>query len=138
MAHATFTNAELDAFLAEALPAEVMARIEEALRCDRELVERLTSIHTRRDTGTHSLGAVWRDGQLTCPTRAQLGSYLLGVLPENVSRYITFHIETVACRYCAANLADLELQGAESTCDRNGRRERLFRSSAGYLKASAE
>jgi hypothetical protein len=138
MTQATFTHAELEAFLDEALPAEVMARIEEALRVDRELAERLASVHVRRDAGAHTLGAIWRHGRLTCPTRAQLGSYVLGALPENVSRYIAFHVDTVACRYCAANLVDLQQQLAESKGESTGRRQRFFQSSARYLGTAAE
>ena len=48
-----------------------------------------------RDRGDHSIGAVWRREHLSCPTREQLGSYLLEVLDEEIQDYVRFHLETV-------------------------------------------
>ena len=78
-----FSNSELEAFLEESLPVERMAAIEDALRHNDQLQQRLTAINGRRDAGVHSLGEIWRRHRLTCPTREQLGSYLLGVLPHD-------------------------------------------------------
>ncbi len=127
-----FTPAELEAYLDEALPAEEMARIEKAAREDRALARQLALLHSRRGRRAHTLGEIWRGRRLTCPTREQLGGLLLGTLPEEHARYIAFHVETVGCRYCQANLADLQTQhvGAEQVA----RRKKYFQSSAGYLK----
>ena len=130
----TFSTADLESYLDEALPGEAMSKIEEALRCDPALVERLGKIIGRRDAGIHSLGEIWRRGRISCPAREELGSFLLGVLPEQTAAHITFHLETVACRYCAANLADLRARQAESNTAVDGRRRRYFQSSAGYLQ----
>lgn len=126
-------SSQLEAYLDEALPAEEMARIEEALRNDRELLEQLAAINARRDAGVHSLGEIWRRHRLTCPTREQLGGYLLATLPKGVSEYIGFHLRTVGCRVCQANLIDLENQQAEAAEATRSRRRRYFQSSAGYL-----
>ena len=48
--------------------------------------------------------------------------------------YVTFHIETVGCRYCAANLTDLQTQQAEKNESVQRRRRKYFQSSAGYLR----
>ena len=72
----TFSEAELEAYVDEALPAERMAAIEEAARGDVDLLRRLAAVNARRDAGVHSLGEIWRRNRLTCPTREQLGSYL--------------------------------------------------------------
>src|SRR3954471_17556999 len=101
-----FSNSELEAFLDEALPIERMAAIEDALRGSEELQQRLAAINGRRDAGVHSLGEIWRRHRLSCPSREQLGSYLLGVLPRDVADYIKFHIETIQCRYCGASVSD--------------------------------
>lgn len=128
------TDSDLEAYLDEALPAAEMAVIELALRQDKSLLGRLSSINARRDTGLHSLGEVWRRGRLTCPTREQLGGYLLGVLDDGHVDYIKFHIETVGCRYCQANLADLREQQQSGAADATTKRRRkYFQSSAGYL-----
>jgi hypothetical protein len=129
-----FTDTELDAFLDEGLPPERMAELEAALRSDEALKHRLTVAVGRRDAGVHSLAAVWRRHRLTCPTREQLGSHLLGVLEPGLEDYVKFHLETVACRYCAASLQDLRDQHAAAdkvATDR--RRTKYFQSSAGYL-----
>ena len=63
-----------------------------------------------RDRGEHSVGAIWRRQRLSCVKREQLGSYLLGVLDDDVQDYIQFHLRTIGCAYCLANLADLQTQ----------------------------
>src|SRR3954464_15632635 len=101
---ADFSNAELESFLDESLPVERMAAIEEALRNSDDLQKRLAAINGRRDAGVHSLGEIWRRHRLSCPSRQQLGSYLLKVLPREEADYIKFHIESIGCRYCAASV----------------------------------
>jgi hypothetical protein len=130
-----FPQSDLEAYLDEALPPEEMARIEKAARDDAVLSRSLASIHARRDEGIYTLGEIWRQRRLTCPTREQLGSWLLGAIDEEAARYIAFHLEVVGCRYCQANLADLRTQqeGAEQVAVT--RRRKYFQSSAGYLKA---
>jgi len=130
----TFTTAELEAYLDEALPVEQMTAIERALRTQPDLLQKLSQINGRRDAGVHSLGEIWRRQRLTCPSRQQLGSYLLGILPDEQADYIRFHIDTVGCRICAANLADLEAQQAEATEHIHRRRRKYFQSSAGFLR----
>lgn len=130
----TYTETELEAYLDEALPGEEMARIEAALRTSSELARRLAGIHARRDGGSHSLGDIWRRHRLTCPTRNELGSFLLGVLPKEQAAYIAFHIEEAGCRYCQANHDDLKRQQAEHADTGHRRRRKYFESSAGYLR----
>ena len=131
-----FTNSELEAFLDEALPVERMTVIEESLRANEELQKRLTAINGRRDAGVHSLGEIWRRQRLSCPSREQLGSYLLKILDDNCAEYVKFHLETIGCRRCQANLEDLERQQAESeTAASESRRRRYFQSSVGHLRS---
>lgn len=128
------TDADLEAYLEEALPEPQMAALEAALRGDRNLVARLAEIQTRRDQGAHSLGAIWRRERLTCLDRGALGSYLLGALPRDAADYARFHLEIVGCRYCQANLRDLQAQQGEPGEQTAVRRRRYFQSSAGYLR----
>jgi len=130
----SFSQAELEAYLDEALPAEEMARIEKTLRSDTQLLHRLAEVVARRNAGIHSVGAIWRRHRLSCPTREQLGSFLLGALPEPVAEYIQFHLELVGCRYCRANLTDLERSQSEPADKVHRRRRRYFQSSAGHLR----
>jgi hypothetical protein len=130
-----YSNSELEAFLDEALPVERMAAIEEALRHSDELQKRLAAINGRRDAGVHSLGEIWRRHRLSCPTREQLGSYLLGVLARDAADYTKFHIETIGCRFCQASVADLKAQQTSAEAQvTEQRRQRYFQSSAGYLR----
>jgi hypothetical protein len=127
-------QSDLEAYLDEALPSAEMARIELALRQDPALVKQMAVIHSRRNAGVHSLGEIWRRNRLSCPSREQLGSLLLGALPEEMADYLSFHLETVGCRYCQANLADLERQQAESQSAVQTRRRKYFQSSVGHLR----
>jgi hypothetical protein len=116
-----------------------MAAIEDALRRDAQLAAQLAETIGRRDSGMHSLGDIWRRNRLSCPSREQLGSQLLGILNEEMAEYITFHIETIGCRYCQANLDDLKQQQAAAqrpaTEQLTKRRRKYFQSSAGFLQA---
>ena len=130
----TFSNAELEAYLDESLPIERMTAIEEVLRRDESLTAQLAQVIGRRDAGLHSLGAIWRRNRLSCPSREDLGSYLLGVLPADVKDYVAFHLDTVGCRYCLANVEDLRAQQDAAESNKTEiRRQRYFQSSAGYL-----
>lgn len=128
-----YTHSELEAYLDEALKPEEMAAIEKALRENPTLVQQLAAINGRRDAGMHSVGEIWRRNRLSCPTREQLGSYLLGALPDEHAEYLAFHIEKVGCRLCGANLEDLRRQQSEATDIVVTRRRKYFQSSAGYL-----
>ena len=129
-----FTQRELEAYLEESLPAEEMSAIEAALRSDPDLLLQLTAINGRRDAGVHTLGEIWRRHRISCPARQELGSYVLGVLADETQQYVKFHLETIGCRLCQANLADLEAQQKEAAGSAATRRTRYFESSAGYLK----
>jgi hypothetical protein len=127
------TDSELEAYLDEALSPAEMAELEAKLRASPQLMEQLARINRRRDAGVHSLGEIWRRHRVSCPSREQLGSYLLGVLDDDVAGYIRFHIDVAACRLCYANLEDLQKRQAESDEIMGVRRKKYFDSSAGYL-----
>jgi anti-sigma factor RsiW len=127
------TDSELEAYLDEALAPPEMAAIEAELRKNPKLLKQLAKIHSRRDAGVHSLGEIWRRHRISCPTRQQMGSYLLGVLDDEQAAYVRFHLEVVGCRLCHANVEDLRQRQAESDESIVVRRKKYFDSSAGYL-----
>jgi len=131
---ANLRQSDLEAYLDEALPAEEMVAIERVLRNDRGLVERLSSIHARRNAGVHAVGQIWRGHRLSCCTKEQLGGFLLKALSEKIADYIEFHLKVVGCRCCLANLADLQAQQKEDREIIQLRRRKYFQSSAGYLR----
>ncbi|MFO0877493.1 MAG: hypothetical protein U0840_08975 [Gemmataceae bacterium] len=129
----SITREQLHAYLDDALGETETARVEQALRDDPQLRRLLQQTMQERDRGEHSLGAIWRRERLTCPNREMLGSYLLQVLDDNEMDYLTFHVQTVGCPYCVANITDLEAQKKEPAPQLRERRRRIFQSSAGLL-----
>jgi anti-sigma factor RsiW len=129
-----FSDSELAAYLDEALPPDEMARVESAVRADGQLLQRLSQVNQARDRGQHTLAEIWRRHRLSCPTRQQLGAYLLDVLDAELASYIFFHVTDVGCRYCLANLDDLRAEQLKTDTERSQRRQRYFQSSAGLLK----
>ena len=81
----------------------------------------------------HSLGDIWRRHRVSCPTREELGTWLLDSLGPEEEDYVRFHLEVVGCRLCKANLNDLKQKERESKREVTVRRQRVYQSSAGYL-----
>src|SRR5215470_4514715 len=127
------TREQLHAYLDDALSEPETARVEQALRDSEPLRRALKQAMQERDRGEHSLGAVWRRERLTCPGRETLGSFLLEVLDEDEQDYIRFHLETIHCPYCLANLADLQTVQKEPAPKAKERRRRIFQTSATSL-----
>ncbi len=132
------TREKLHAYLDDALGDGEAAQVEQALRESEPLRRSLRLAMQERDRGEHSLGAIWRRERLTCPTREQLGSYLLQVLDEAEQEYVDFHLGEVGCPYCVANLADLQALQKEPLPAARERRRRFFETSAGYLNPCPE
>jgi hypothetical protein len=132
------TAAQLHAFLDDALSEAEMARVEQALRDSDVLRQALRQAMQERDRGEHSLGAVWRRERLTCPTREQLGSYLLQTLDDAEQDYVDFHVRTIGCPFCVANLSDLRDRQQEAAPETRQRRRRFFETSAGLLNKVQE
>ncbi len=93
-----------------------------------------------RSSGDHDndppdtlLTAVWETHRFTCPKRSTIGAYLLGTLDPDWNGYIAFHLDPLGCRFCGANLADLETQAAQAEAQTF--RQRIFESTVGFLKS---
>ena len=114
-----------------------LVEFETQLRNDTALQARVTPLIRHRDQGGNTVGEVWQRARLSCPTRTEMGGYLLGTLSPETVAYIEFHFKTVGCRVCQANLHDLEEQSTQSE-QVPGRRRRFFESSAGLLKGDSE
>lgn len=133
---ADFSDAELMAFIDEALPAVRSSELETSLRTDDGLRQRLAEVTGREIAGLHTLSAIWRRGRLSCATREDLGLHLLGALDPEHSAYIDFHIDQIGCRYCAANRDDLK--SSTKVEDPSPRRKRYFQTSAGHLRGKSQ
>jgi hypothetical protein len=129
------TRELLAGYLDDALGEVETAQIEQELRSSEPLRQQLKQVIQDRDRGEHSVGGIWRRHRLSCPPREQFGSYLLGVLEEDVQDYIQFHLQTIGCAYCLANLADLQTQQQDADGQVKKRRKRYYQSSAGLLQS---
>ena len=135
---ASFTREQLAGYLDDALSETETAQVEQALRQSEPLRQQLRGLMQERDRGEHSVGAIWRRKRLSCPSRDELGSYLLGALETDHQDYLEFHLRTIGCSFCLANLADLESLQKEPPTKVKERRRRFFESSAGYLKVGGK
>lgn len=131
-----FTQADLEAYLDEALPPDEMAEVEEQLRNNPEMGHRLVAIHGRRDAGVHTLGEIWRRHRLTCPSREQLTLYLDGKLEQEVSEHVRFHLEEIHCRLCVASFEDVKISRDDNSDEVVSRRQRILDRSSHYLRKS--
>lgn len=132
-----WTDRELVAWLDEMLPSARMTELEDELRDSVELQDRISELIRQRDQGGHSVGEIWHRHRLSCPSRSELGGYLLGTCDSDQRDYLDFHMVVVGCRVCAANLEDLKASVAESS-QQPSRRQRYFESSAGLLRQSED
>lgn len=130
----TINREILAAYVEDALGDAETAHVEQQLRQSERLRQELRALMQEQDQGEHSVGAIWRRNRLTCPTREQLGSYLLDVLEPGIKDYLSFHLRTLGCAFCLANLVDLQSQQQEAAPAIQQRRRRYFASSAGLLR----
>lgn len=128
-----WTDREICAWLDELLSAERMATFETQLRENEQLRSRVANLIRSRDQGGNTVGEIWQRAQLSCPSRTELGGYLLQTLSPDAAGYVEFHLQTIGCRVCQANVRDLEEQASQSE-NVPGRRRRFYESSAGLLR----
>ena len=92
---------------------------------DRDLLE------GRELSSEATIARIWRRRRLSCLKRSTIGSYLLGVLEDPWQSYTAFHLETVKCLMCRANLEDLSAESEQ--VPEGDVTERMFQSSVGFL-----
>ena len=77
------------------------------------------------------LTEVWEDGRLSCPKRSTIGGFLLGTLDGPWHSYVDFHVNSLGCAFCRANLDDLQKQTARDPRDL---RHRILQSTVGFFR----
>jgi RNA polymerase sigma factor (sigma-70 family) len=82
----------------------------------------------------HLLTDTWKLQRFSCPKRSTIGAFLLGTLDDEWRQYIDFHLNTLGCTFCIANLEDLRAENAKSQSKQL--RARIMESTAGFLKKS--
>ena len=95
-------------YLHDALPEPEMAAVEKALRGNKELHAQLNAIRDEEDRGEHSVGAIWRRRTSQLPQPRSARRFLLGAGDPELLDYVQFHLDTIGCPYCRANLDDLK------------------------------
>ena len=130
-----FNRERLRAYIQETLPEAEMATIEKSVRDSVKLQALLHDVQLELERAEHSVGAIWQRERITCPNREQLGGYLLDALDPGYTEYVKFHLETIACSYCLANLDDLRHINAEPAEPRSRRQRKIIDSSAGILQS---
>lgn len=126
-----WSEQELLNWLDERLPADQMAALETQLRVDSQLRRQVSLLMQIRDQGGHSAGEIWQRAGLSCPDRTILRQFLQQTINPDYSEYIRFHLTTVGCRYCQANLVDL--QANDNDASNIQRRQRLHQVSSQLL-----
>lgn len=104
----SITVDDLIKFLFEKLPPSEMARIEKILRGSEDLMDVYNALILTYSNEEHSVGAIWQRNRLSCPTREQLSNFLLDAMSDDLRAYIQFHLQTVDCPFCQAQLEELK------------------------------
>ena len=77
------------------------------------------------------LTEIWETHRLSCPKRSTIGAYLLGTLEPPWRRYVDFHLNKLGCRFCLANLEDIQRQSAGP--QKRLVHDRIMQSTVGFL-----
>ena len=129
-----FSDIEVIAFLDESLNPQRSAQLEFALRTDDQLRRRVLEKLGQQSAGLHTIGGIWQRSKATCPSRQELQAFLQETIEGQAADYIRFHLIQIGCRYCHANCADL-LAETDGKLEARSRRQRVFQTSAGYLRS---
>ncbi|MGA2499684.1 MAG: RNA polymerase sigma factor [Tepidisphaeraceae bacterium] len=76
------------------------------------------------------LTEVWEQHRPSCPKRSTVGRFLLDTLDPAWHDYIDFHIHRLGCRFCLANLNDLQSQTVQAP---RALRDRVLQSTVGFF-----
>jgi hypothetical protein len=74
---------------------------------------------------------VWEEQRLTCPKRSTIGRYVLGTLEPQWQELVDFHLNRLGCRFCRANLDDLQKKTEQ---DSAVVRDRILHSTIGFFR----
>jgi len=77
------------------------------------------------------LTEIWEDERLSCPKRNTIGGYILRTLDDAWQSYVDFHLNTLGCTFCRANLDDLRKQTQQ---DPGALRHRVLQSTVGFFR----
>lgn len=105
-------------------------------RMIKDLRERLSEVGSGRgdeDPSDSLLTEVWEENRYTCPKRSTIGRFLLGTLEEPWKEYVEFHVNKLGCRFCRANVDDLQ---KATEAEQKKVQQRIFESTIGFFRPS--
>lgn len=76
------------------------------------------------------LREIWEAHRPSCPKRTTLGKYTLGILEPEWDDFVRYHLDTLGCTFCQANLVELRQDEAD---EGTSTRQQLFQSTVGFL-----
>jgi RNA polymerase sigma factor (sigma-70 family) len=119
--------------------AETMSVTEQTValvkhRSLKQVRERVSRRHVAAESSSQEfenlLTDVWENRRFSCPKRSTIGGYLLRTLDDEWQRYVDFHLHVLGCRFCLANLEDLQSETAEHAQQLHAR---IMESTVGFL-----
>jgi hypothetical protein len=103
-------------------------------RCLKRIRENITKFDTLTNLASSNyeyfLTEIWESHRLSCPKRSTLGAFLLETLEPRWFDYVDFHLTTLGCHFCRANLKDLKRD------EQRLFRKRIMESTVGFLSSS--
>ena len=103
-------------------------------RCLKQLQKNIESLNPPKDfpysNFENLLTDTWESQRLTCPKRSTIGAFLLEQLEPEWFDYVDFHLTTLGCHFCRANLKDLKQQ---KTLEEQSFRKRIMASTVGFF-----
>ena len=100
----------------------------------REQVAKALPVEQLSPASDAMLTEIWETQRLSCPKRSTIGAFLLGTLEPDWYQYAEFHLNKLGCRFCQANLDDLQRQSTGT--NRQLMHDRIMQSTVGFLRHS--
>jgi RNA polymerase sigma factor (sigma-70 family) len=105
-------------------------------RCIKQIREHIASLPNEPSSEQFEnlLTDIWKMQRFSCPKRSTVGAFFLGTLDKQWHDYIDFHINTIGCRFCLANLEDIKTENAKKKD--TTLQAKIMESTVGFLRKS--
>lgn len=105
-------------------------------RCIKQIREYIVSLPNEPSSEQFEnlLTDIWKMQRFSCPKRSTIGAFFLGTLDKQWHDYTDFHINTIGCRFCMANLEDIKTENAKKKDTKL--QTRIMESTVGFLRKS--
>ncbi len=77
---------------------------------------------------------IWKLQRFGCPKRSTIGAFYLGTLDKDWRDYADFHINTIGCGFCIANLEDIKTENEKKKDTQL--QTRIMESTIGFFRGS--